>query len=232
MPNNRQKNNKFIPDVNKVRIFQIGFNKCGTRTLFNFFQKNNVPSVHYDGGQIAGSLYRHYQNKDPLIDIRYRKKVFFADMEDIYRSQYPLYGQHLYKQLDQEYNNSFFILNTRNKEKWLRSRILHENGSYLQYISDKMGLSKRQVVRNWNNEWEDHHLSVIDYFRDKPGKLLIFNIETDKIGKLIKFFGGVFNLNPSYYIHVGKSSSYFNINDLDEETKLIYSEYTRKKNEN
>ena len=78
MSNNRQTNNKFIPDVNKVRVFQIGFNKCGTRTLFKFFQKNNVPSVHYDGGQIAGSLYRHYQNKDPLIDIRYRKKVFFA----------------------------------------------------------------------------------------------------------------------------------------------------------
>ena len=35
--NNLNKNN-FIPDYNKFRIFQIGFNKCGTTSLFKLFK--------------------------------------------------------------------------------------------------------------------------------------------------------------------------------------------------
>ncbi len=228
MASSKQKNTKFSPDPNKIRIFQIGFNKCGTRTLFKFFQKNGIPSVHYDKGQIAGSLYRHLKNNEPLIDIRYRKKIFFADMEDIYRFETPLYGQKLYRFLDREYPNSIFILNTRNKDKWLKSRILHENGNYLQYISEKLGLSKQEVISSWQQEWEDHHLSVIDYFKHRPGRLLIFNIETDKIEKLVNFFKGIFDLNPTYYQHVGKSSSYFDISQLDTSTKKLYDEVTKK----
>ena len=185
----RQNNKKrFIPNKNKFRIFQIGFNKCGTRTMCKFFKQNGVNSVHYDKGQIAGSMYRHLRNREPLIDIRYRDVTFFADMENIYKEDNLLYAQRLFRQLDRQCKNSKFILNTRNKNNWLKSRILHENGEYLEYISNKLSLTKREVVEKWEIEWDEHHLNVIDYFRYRPQDLLIFNIENDPIEKLIQFF--------------------------------------------
>ena len=99
----------FSPNPNKLRIFQIGFNKCGTRSLYTLFEKNGIESVHYDKGQIAGSIYRHHNNNEPLIDIRYKDVTFFADMENIYKSNKPLYAQRLYKKLDRQCKNSKFI---------------------------------------------------------------------------------------------------------------------------
>ncbi len=213
----------FVPDPYKFRIFAIGFNKCGTRSLFQFFKKNGIPSVHYDGGRIAGSMFRHFNNARPLIDIRYRKKVFFADMENIYQPGSPLYaGQYFYQLLAREYPNSVFILNTRDKEKWLKSRILHENGHYLQYLANKLGLTKPQVVQGWSQEWDDHHQAVQDYFRNKPNRLLVFNIEKDPISKVVKFFKNNYHLQAKYYHHVGKSTQKYDSGFLDMEAQKLY----------
>lgn len=216
--------NGFIPNKNKYRIFQIGFNKCGTRTLFKFFQNNGINSVHYDKGLIAGSMYRHSRRGEPIIDIRYRDVTLFADIENIYKENNPLYGQYLFKEMDHQCHNSKFILNTRNKDNWLRSRILHENGKYLSIISTKLNISKRDVVKLWSDEWDQHHLEVIDYFRDRPNDLLIFNIERDPIEKLINFFNKELKLNPRLYIHKGKSSDNFSVDKLDKVTKTLYRE--------
>ena len=32
------------------KIFQIGFNKSGSGSIHHFFLDNNIPSVHWDGG--------------------------------------------------------------------------------------------------------------------------------------------------------------------------------------
>ena len=130
---------KYIADPNKFRIFQIGFNKCGTRTLTKFFQHNKIESVHYDKGQIAGSMFRHHRNNKPLVDIVYRNTVFFSDMENIFKEQEPLYvSQNLFKKLDRQYPNSKFILNTRNRCDWINSRMAHQGGEYLTIISQKI----------------------------------------------------------------------------------------------
>ncbi len=215
----------FLSDPRKFRIFAIGFNKCGTRSLYQFFKRNGVPSIHYDGGQIAGSMFRHLNNKRSLVDIRYRNKVFFADMENIYHPEYPLYaGQCLFQQLAEEYPNSVFILNTRDKGKWLKSRILHENGHYLEYLSNKMGLTKSQLVKIWSQEWDDHHLDVLDYFRNKPRRLLVFHIENDPISKVIKFFKNIYPLQAKYYEHVGKSKQKYDTSLLDPESNKLYQD--------
>ena len=31
-----------------MKVFQIGFNKCGTKSLMDFFVQNGYPSVHWD----------------------------------------------------------------------------------------------------------------------------------------------------------------------------------------
>ena len=35
------------------KIFIIGFNRTGTRTLHNYFNKNNILSLHWEYGRLA-----------------------------------------------------------------------------------------------------------------------------------------------------------------------------------
>ena len=35
------------------KIFQIGFNKVGTQSLFSLFENNNIKSCHHLNGEIA-----------------------------------------------------------------------------------------------------------------------------------------------------------------------------------
>lgn len=197
--------NAYRNSKNKLRVFQIGFNKCGTRSLFHLFKDSGLPSVHYDGGRIANTMFRHHRNKRPLIDIRYRNTVFFSDMENVFQEN-PLYvSQHLYKKLDKQYPNSRFILNIRDKKNWLKSRSLHKEGDYLKENADKLGISEEEMIQVWSQEWDDHIKNVLLYFHHKPRKLLVFNIERDNINKLINFFQPNIRLDKSKYQHYGKT---------------------------
>lgn len=204
--NNQPKSRAFRPDPSKFRIFQIGFNKCGTRTLFNFFKRNQVPSIHYDGGRIAGSMFRHHRNNRHLIDIRYKNVVFFSDMENIYKESNPLYvSQHLFKKLDRQCPNSKYILNTRNREDWITSRKAHQGGDYLRYVAQKMNCSEVEVVDYWKMEWDTHHQNVLDYFKDRPLDLLVFNIDIHGPRRLANFFQPYLKLDTQFYGHQGKT---------------------------
>ena len=202
--NNLNKNN-FIPDYNKFRIFQIGFNKCGTTSLFKLFKNNGISSVHYDNGDIAKTIYNNHNRNKPLISYKYRKKIFFSDMENIFTSKLIYIGPLLFRALDKEYPNSKFILNLRNKDNWIESRYNHDNGNYVDIIKTKLNKTDAEVIEMWENEWDDYHLTVINYFKFRPNDLLIFNIEKDDPIKIYKFFKPYFNLDMTYYGHYGKT---------------------------
>ena len=196
----------FVPDYNKFRIFQIGFNKCGTTSFFKLFKQNGIPSVHYDNGELANTIYNNYINKKPLLDSKYKKKVFFSDMENIYNPNKLLYiARDYYKQLDREYPNSKFILNIRARDKWLLSRYNHDNGLYLKSVCIFLNKSEDEILEQWKNEWDTHNLNVISYFKNRPNDLLIFNIEKDPPMKIHEFFKSNIDLNMSYFGHYGKT---------------------------
>ena len=196
---------------NKFRIFQIGFNKCGTRSLNHLFKKNGIKTIHYGGGKIAETMFKHYKKNEPLIDIRYRNITFFSDMESIVNPETPLYvSQHLFKNLYYQYPNSIFILNIRNKDNWIKSRLNHGSKSnevkYLKIIMSKMNMSRKEVIKLWSEEWDTHIKNVKEFFNDKPNKLIIYNIETEPIDVLITKLKPYININKELYKHIGKTN--------------------------
>jgi hypothetical protein len=61
------------------RIFQIGFNRCGTTSLHGFFMKNGISSVHWDRGRIGVAFWRRMMaGEDPFQD--YSGVTAFNDM--------------------------------------------------------------------------------------------------------------------------------------------------------
>lgn len=197
--------------MKKFRIFQIGFNKCGTRSLNHLMKRNDIKSIHYGGGKIAETMFRHYRNNEPLIDIRYRDITFFSDMESIVEPNKPLYvGTQLFKQLYYQYPNSIFILNIRDKQNWIQSRINHGSKpgevQYLDIIMKKLNLSEKEVIELWNKDWDDHLKNVKDFFKNKPDKLIVYNIETESINILVEKLSPHIKLDATKYKHLGRTN--------------------------
>ncbi len=49
------------------RVFIIGFNKCGTRTLHYYFESNGYRAVHWDKGKLARTVFQNLVDSRPLL---------------------------------------------------------------------------------------------------------------------------------------------------------------------
>jgi hypothetical protein len=158
------------------KIFQIGFNKCGTTSIHEFFKKNGLNSVHWDRGYLARTIKSSIEkNRDILFG--YDKYDCFTDMEDTLNDIF-IYTKY-YKELDKQYPNSKFILNLRPLDKWLRSRESHAGGKYIEIYMKNWNITRNEVIERWIREWNEHIESIKDYFKDRPNDLLIFDIESE-----------------------------------------------------
>lgn len=196
------------------KIFQIGFNKCGTSSLYNLFSvysKPNIPSIHWDNGNLAYNIHRRLLNQEPVL-LDYKDIVFFSDMEFIHydyddnKKSKIIEAYKYYKIFDIQYPSSKFILNIRDIDKWLMSRLKHvcyfssiQNKTIISHVEDKhtylLYYKKiyntdivQEVVDAWKAEYNEHINNVMQYFADRPEDLLVYNIETDDFSKISNFF--------------------------------------------
>lgn len=183
------------------KIFIIGFNRTGTRTLHNYFDKNGIMSLHWEYGRLAKRIKYNFENNIPLLT-GYDKYIVYSDMEDHYNYNYA----HItyFKELDKQYSNSKFILNIRNVDNWIKSRNNHMDGKYKDYFIFRLGMTLDELNVKWKEEYYQHYNNVVNYFKDTD-KLLIFDIEKDKVNKINYFFKDL-KLNSKYYTHIGKTN--------------------------
>ena len=164
-----------------IKIFQIGFNKCGTRTIHRYLARNGVRSLHWDAGRLAKRMYANLAEGRELL-AGYEEFDAFTDMEylDEFGTTY-LEGYKLYPHLAAQYPNAVFILNTRNREDWIRSRLVH--GKKISYAKRAMAYygaaSIDELTERWRAEWKDHHRRVTEFFAGKPHRFFVCPIETD-----------------------------------------------------
>ena len=170
------------------KIFQIGFNKCGTTSIHQFLLNNGINSIHWEGGKIADEIIKNQSTKNPLGI--YSNFEAFTDFENPYKNYYP----HLrhYKLLDEKYPNSIFILNTRNVDDWIRSRMNHISPNGEKYVDMFRRVNKietnEKVIEIWRKEWDEHISSVNEYFKNYD-KFICFEISKpeDLIEPISKF---------------------------------------------
>jgi len=170
------------------KIFQIGFNKCGTTSihyLFENFTNPKIPSIHWDSGNLAKTIEDNIKNSRNLLT-GYETYTSFFDME--YLDDKYFFAGTLYKELDMQYPNSKFILNTRNINNWIVSRLNHKNKTYIERHMSYYLLNQEEIIKKWKKEWTKHHRDVSVYFNNRKNDLLIYNIESDDIGKIKDFF--------------------------------------------
>jgi len=190
-----------VKDTNK-KIFIIGFNKTGTKTLDTYFKKNKIPSIHWAKGQLAQQI-KHNHEKGIELLINYKRFIVFSDMEDFSNLNYAHVTY--FKELDKTYPDSKFILNIRDVDNWIESRNNHSRGRYLKILCQKLNLTKQELNQKWKDDFYNHKKNVITYFSDKPNKLLIYDIEKDSPQKINDFFPE-HQLNTKHYTHEHKTA--------------------------
>lgn len=212
---------------NTYKIFQIGFNKCGTHSINTLFNEHtNLKAIHWDYGKLSKSMMENFIANKKLLSNKYETYRVFTDMECCFLSegkQYEwVFAFKYFKKLDEQYPKSKFILNIRNVDDWIASRLNHssytildENSniisneySYLErysfWLSKKLNknINKEDLVEIWKSEFEEHCYKVKKYFENRPQDLLVFNIDIDPFEKFSKFFEDIdFSTKKMPFVH-------------------------------
>lgn len=194
----------------KQKIFQIGFNKCGTVSLYALFKdhcKPLLPCLHWQEGKLALQIENNLSKNLPLLT-GYENNVFFSDMEAVYyENNYPkvISAYKYFHILDQQYPNSKFILNTRDINKWVLSRVNFKtflikmidnelvlgrpDYEYILYYMDYYDTTNiNDIASLWKNEYLRHVNNVRKYFANRPNDLLEYNLDIDSLDKMKDFF--------------------------------------------
>lgn len=189
--------------ANRSKIFQIGFNKCGTRTIHHFFARNGLKSLHWEGGKIAKAMLHNRAASRSLIE-GYEDFDVFTDMEWLTATTH-IEAFKFFPEIADAFPDARFILNTRDRENWIQSRLAHDHRDFVGRWMALTGLTDPDALAaHWREEWDRHHRNVRDFFADAPERLVVFDIEQDSPETLAKGFPEL-DLNTRFYKHRGKT---------------------------
>lgn len=141
-----------------MKIFQIGFNRCGTLSLCDFFNDNGHKAVHYDHETLGiweEVLVENHRQGLNICD-GYDDIVLWTDIDFIQRQ---------FQALACQYPESKFIYNVRPIENWIDSRLKFYGGG---------------DVNQWKAEWYYREKTIKEFFQGRNyRRLLKFDIEND-----------------------------------------------------
>ncbi|PKN95330.1 MAG: hypothetical protein CVU44_01215 [Chloroflexi bacterium HGW-Chloroflexi-6] len=155
--------------IRKKKIFAIGFNKSGTTSLHALFMSLGLFSYH-------GVEWRGCDNLKLL-----REYDCFSD--DVPKDL---------PKLDKLFPRSKFILQVRDLESWVYSRLAHiERERKQNVIGGPEWELTEFAIRSWVKKRNAHHLFVLSYFSKRPSDLLVVNFIRDETAaaKVCNFLG-------------------------------------------
>jgi hypothetical protein len=166
------------------KVFFIGFNKCGTTSLHNWLKDAGIRSFH--GGSDTIDCHTRILANIALG----RPALDGLDQYDAYLDVRAVQEQ--FRALDRDYPGSKFVLNTRNVDRWIVSRLNHLNGGYVALMNLYYGveLSWSEWVARWRRQFTDHERVIDQHFGPRrDSAYLRFDVEADKPSLLAAFLG-------------------------------------------
>ena len=177
--------------INQTMYFAVGYRKAGTTSMHGFFNKVGILSIHHDrNGGLGRRMEENQRDGLPLFTGYHERYRAFTNAEYYDQNGYYL-GFKQYRDALETYPNMKFILNTRNRDRWLRSVSHHINRSWDNnepYLLGEFGSNSLDVwLEGIAQDWDNHHRDVVAAI--PSDRLLVFNIEDDDPRILCKFLG-------------------------------------------
>jgi hypothetical protein len=184
-------------------IFIIGFNKTATTTLHFFFEKNGLPSVHWDNNRLAATMISNCLNDRRILKGYDRRFRVFSDMIAV-TQRMRFEANSLFRILDRDYPGSYFIYNNRDTQAWLASRWKKPCGKYgctnveleMQILNTT---DPQEVVDTWNREKTVFEENIRRYFAGND-RFLEFDIKDPEAPQRIADLLGM-PLDPTHWEH-------------------------------
>ena len=189
------------------RIYVIGFNRCGTRSLTTAFKQAGIGCVHWDRNKLMLAILSDLRRTGRInLSAHYPGSNAFLDL--IHVPEHGESGDHiltegtlLHQQLIDSDPEAYFILNTRHVEDWLASRCRHLNGSFLEiyrrHLSRIQGreFSVDDVLQDWRRMWHQAHADIIGRFQREPQlRGLVYDIQLTPFQTLKQFLAPDYTL--------------------------------------
>lgn len=191
------------------RVVQIGFNKCATRSLVNLFRGAGHKSMHFRVRQgerevlAAAVMARNLEAGRPVFH-DFEEYVFYSDLE-LNKPKRRVEGYRMFREIHRDYPDTIFLLNYREEEAWIRSRVKHANGGYVESYRQNQGLPDSDAcIAAWREERRQHMSDARAYFADKPGQLVEFDLDTDSAESLCARFPD-YGLDPAHWRKVAST---------------------------
>ncbi len=189
------------------RVVQIGFHRCGTRALTHLFARSGYRAAHWRIKREAGFLnLARMMRKNIAAGVPpfrgFEDYSFLSDLE-CWDEGLVWSGFKQFRVIDAAYPGTKFLLNTRNKDDWLQSRLTHRRYAQKTIAAhDLSGIA--DLLEFWSAEWDDHMHDVSVYFAERPDDLIRFDIDRDDIAHLVRQLPA-FSLDQKAWRLVGRS---------------------------
>lgn len=174
------------------RVVQIGFHKCGTRSFQRLFEGAGHPVVQHK----VRRRFRPTRNAAMIMEenLRAGRKIF-AGIEHftfyaglIHQTENDCFEpiKH-FREMLRDYPDTILLLNVRDREDWIRSRLKHGHGEFAQRVMRQRGIATLEELAGfWRQEWDTHLADVRAFMADRPSQLVEFSLDTDSVEDLVK----------------------------------------------
>ena len=198
------------PERSLPKVVAVGFNKCATRSLALLFARSGHRAVHQKLPQrwrlrrkLGGIMRANCQVGRPVFS-GIENYTFYGDLIDSSR-HFTFDGNSLFREILADYPDTILLLNWRDQDAWIRSRLTHGHGEFAAREQRLRGLATEEdLVAQWRQEWDGHLAAVRSFMADRPRQLLDFNIDQDRIESLIARLPA-YGLRAEHFMDIGRS---------------------------
>ena len=144
----------------ELKIFFIGFNKSATSAIFHFLARQGVKSAHWRAGTENLALEIEKRIGNPPALKRYLMPwTAFSDLT-LSSEQLMLDGNRHFRLFHDLFPKSYFVLNDRDPESWVASRMRHRRGQFAERSARFRGCAVEDLPAAWRREREEHNQAV------------------------------------------------------------------------
>jgi hypothetical protein len=175
-----------------MKVFCIGLNKTGTRSLHDALEILGLRGMHWGGNEnLATAVQRGAQIRVAVERALAEGRPLLDDLEDADAYSDILALSTNFHVLDRQYPESKFILTTRKLDDWLDSRTRHVETNVERRRRGEYDGTFLVVDREaWSAEFIGHDERVRSYFAGRPSDLLVLDIAAgDGWEQLCPFLG-------------------------------------------
>jgi hypothetical protein len=198
------------PELRLPKVVAIGFNKCATRSLALLFARSGHRAVHQKLPQRwrrrrkLGGIMRANQQAGRPVFFGIENYTFYGDLVDSSkRSTFD--GNSLFREILANYPDTILLLNWRDQDGWIHSRLSHGHGEFAAREQHVRGLNSQEaLVAQWREEWDAHLAAVRSFMAERPLQLIEFNIDHDRIEALIARLPA-YGLRAEHFMDIGRS---------------------------